>query len=138
MATKRTFRPPITGEEEKQALENSTPKSTRYATKWAFKIFSQWQTQRSNKDPAKESCSFAYDMEKVQSLDTNICAMTGESLNLWLSKFVQEVSKPNGQRYPPRSLYLIITGLQRHLKECGNPVSLLGENEGRLVVRHTV
>lgn len=135
MPPKRSFRKPKTYTEEKKAIEDSTPKSTRYATKWSFKIFVEWQNQRNNKDPANEKCSFKFDLEKVQTLDTNICNMTPESLDLWLTKFVQEVCKSNGERYPPRSLYLIVTGLQRHLKESGNPVSLLGQNEGRLVIR---
>jgi hypothetical protein len=46
MPPKRTFPKPTTDEEETKALENSTPKSTRYATKWAFKIFDEWQNQR--------------------------------------------------------------------------------------------
>lgn len=35
------------------------------------------------------------------------------SLNFWLNKFVQEV----GDRYAPRSLYGIVCGLKRHLKD---------------------
>ena len=31
--------------------------------------------------------------------------MTAESLNFWLIKFVEELCKENGERYPPRSLY---------------------------------
>ena len=39
------------------------------------------------------------------------------SLNYWLSKFVMEVVKKSGERYPPKSVYGIICSLKRHLEE---------------------
>ena len=64
---------------------------------------------RANKDASLESCSFtSLDMAKIQRLDTNIVNMSAESLNLWLAKFVQEVCKGNGQRYPERTLYSMV------------------------------
>ena len=100
MPPKREFRPPKSREEEKNTLQESIPKSTRSSTKWAFKVFSEWQIDRANKDPLKEQCSFEIDMAKVQSLGTNIVNMNVESLNFWLTKFVEEVVKVNGERYP--------------------------------------
>ena len=42
------------------------------------------------------------------SLDTNIVNMTAESLNFGLMKFVEEVYKEDGERYPPTSnLYVL-------------------------------
>ena len=55
-----------------------------------------------------ESCSFALDKAKIQRLDTNIVNMFAESLNLWLVKFIQDVCKGNGQRYPGRTLYSMV------------------------------
>ena len=49
----RQFRKALSKEEEKNALQESIPKSTRYATKWAAKIFGEWQSGRDNKDPGK-------------------------------------------------------------------------------------
>ena len=36
--------------------------------------------------------------DEIQSLDTNIVNMTAESLNFWLTKFVEEVCKEDGER----------------------------------------
>ena len=41
--SKRVFRPAKTAEEEKKLLEGAVPKSTRNATKWAYRIFNEWQ-----------------------------------------------------------------------------------------------
>jgi len=34
----------------------------------------------------------------------------------WLCKFITEVRKGNGEDYTPRSLYLMLAGLQRHIR----------------------
>ena len=36
--------------------------------------------------------------DKIQSPDTNIVNMTAESLNFWLTKFVEGVCKADGER----------------------------------------
>ena len=42
-------------------------------------------------------------------------------LSFWLSKFVYEIRKKDKSEYPPNSLYLRCTGLQRYLRETGIP-----------------
>ncbi len=87
---------------------------------------------RGNKDASLERCSFSFDCQKVQNLDTNIVNMTTGSLNFWLSRFIQEVVKANGERYPTRTLYGIVCGLKRYLQEESDlPVSILDKNETR-------
>ncbi len=123
---KRVFRKARGAEEEKKLLESSVPGSTRRSTRWAFNM------TRGNKDASLESCSFSFDCQKGQNLDTNIVNMTTESLNFWLSRFIQEVVKANGERYPARTLYGIVCGLNRYLQEESDlPVSILDKNETR-------
>ena len=87
-------------DEQKALLEKSVPKSTRYVTKWSFNIFAQWQNARLNKHAANEEAGFDVGRDKIQSLDTNIVNMTAESLKFWLTEFVKEVCKEDGERYP--------------------------------------
>ena len=63
--------PPKTEEQEKKDLEDCIPKATRNATKWAFKVFSEWQTSRNNKDPSQEQCSYKVGSAKIQSINLN-------------------------------------------------------------------
>ena len=61
--------------------------------------------------------------------------MTAESLCFWLTKFIEEVCKQNSERYPARTLYSVVCGLQRHLETENGilAISLLSKNEkGRL------
>ena len=57
MPLKRKFWPVTTEEQEETDLEDYIPKATRNATKWAFKVSSEWQISRNNKDPSQEQCS---------------------------------------------------------------------------------
>ncbi len=87
---KRVFRKARGAEEEKKLLESSIPGSTRRSTRWGFNIFKEWQMTRGNKGASLESCSFSFDCQKVQNLESiNIVNMTTESLNFWLSRFIQ-------------------------------------------------
>ena len=98
MPPKRRYRPPRSEEEEKEILDECIPKSTGSATKWAYKVFSQWQSERENKNPCAEHCSFPVDLHKIQTLETSIVDMSVESLNFWLTKFFEEIVKENGER----------------------------------------
>ena len=118
MASTRTFRKPKSGEEEKQMFENAVPKSTRTVNKWAIKIFSEWQGTRLNKKASNEQSNSGVDTSVIEDLDLNLCSMPAETLNFWLTMFVMEVCTEDGECYPPRTLYSICCGIQRHLCDC--------------------
>ena len=65
-----------------------------------------------------------YELHKVCALSADIAAMDVLSLNYWLSKFVMEVAKKSGERYPPKSVYGIICSLKRHLEERNGSAAL--------------
>ena len=44
-------------------------------------------------------------------LYSGIEEMDASSLNYWLSKFVMEVAKKSGERYPAKTIYGIICGI---------------------------
>ena len=69
---KRVFREPKNAKEEKDYLDSCIPKATRYATKWAYKIFGEWQSSRRNKDANFEETGFEVELEIIQSLEKNI------------------------------------------------------------------
>ena len=55
-----------------------------------------------------------YDLHKVAQLSTSIEEMDAVTLNYWLSKFVMEVAKKSGERYPPNTIYGIVCGIRRY------------------------
>ena len=98
MPPKRKFRESKAGDEGKEFLGKSVPKSTRYVTKWSFNTFAQSQNARPNKEAENEEVGLHVERDKIQSLATNIVNMTAESLNFWLTKFVEEVCKEDKER----------------------------------------
>ena len=65
-------------EEEKKMFDNAIKRSTRSVTKWAIKIFHEWQATRGNKNCLEEQVGFKFDMNKVQDLNTVVADMTDE------------------------------------------------------------
>ena len=86
-------------------MEGEVPANTERSTTWAVKIFDDWQ--------------------KVQngSFTTDLCPeniFTHEDSSIichWLCKFISEVRKSTRKEYTPCTLYLILSGLQRHMRK---------------------
>ena len=88
-----------------QAVQASAvPKNTSKSTSWAVNIWKEWTTHR------RTVC---------HPLDCppHILLCQPEELNQWLSKFVLEIRRKDGQQYPPQTLYAICCGLLRYVRE---------------------
>ena len=71
-------------------LQGSIPKSIAYKTKWAVKIYHEWQINRKIKVPVLDAGGAFKDYRdllKVQSLSTDLVNMEANTLNYWLSKW---------------------------------------------------
>ena len=77
-----------------------------------------------------------YELHKVNPVSCEIGDMDAIPLNYWLTKFVMEVAKDLGERYPPRTVYLVVCGVKRHLgdknaDEAFNPLDAHGKRYGK-------
>ena len=63
-----------------------------------------------------------------EPFSTTFCELTVSEMDFWLSRFVLEVRKKNGDPYPPNTLYQLICGLQRQLREHGHADIKLFDN----------
>ena len=60
---------------------------------------------------------------------TNFCDLSIPEMDFWLSRFVLEVRKQkDGEPYPPNTLYQLVCGLQRQLRESGRAEIKLLDN----------
>ena len=50
-------------------------------------------------------------LHKVDTVTSEITSMDADTLNYWLSKFVMEEANSEGKRYPARTIYDLICGL---------------------------
>ena len=107
------FRLPKSGSEEQVLANEVVPSSTKYKNKWASKIFREWQQQREMKVPILEPGGLFkdYELHKNNPVSSEMEDMDAITLNYWLTKFVMEVAKDSGERYPPRTVYGIVCGL---------------------------
>jgi len=84
--------------------EGECPLNTEKNTEWAVYNFETWRTARNKK--FEDQCS------------SNILSSTNmKELCDWLCKYITETRKTDGTEYTPRSLYLLLAGLQRHIRE---------------------
>ena len=110
MDRKQSFRwrQPRNVQEEAGLLCDVKPKGTMYKTKWAFKIFRNWQSNRVFKFPVLEVGSVFkdYAIHRVKSAEESLTEMDSVSLDYWMTKFVQEVANKSGGSYPPRTFFI--------------------------------
>ena len=86
------------------------PKNTEKNNKWANNIFKSWREERNKVFPPEE-----------QVPDDLLSSGDPESLGYWLSRFILEVRKKGDHaEYPPKTLHLILCGLQRIIRQ-NNP-----------------
>ena len=110
---------PKTSFQENVMVNDTVPASAKYKNKWAVGSFAEWQRLREVQVPVLDCGGLFkdYDLHKVTALSADIAGMDALSLNYWLSKFVMEVAKKSGGRYPPKTVYGIICALKRYLEE---------------------
>ena len=79
-------------------------KNTKTANSWALKIYCEWAQARSKKKGVKVT-EMSLLTEKKEDLCEELC------------KFVVEIQKCDKTHYPPRSIQLILCGLQRYIRQ---------------------
>ena len=100
-------------ETKEQALGTKfVPKNTVTSTKWAVSNFVSWHNSRNARfrdEPDKQ-----VPMNLLESTD-------GKVLSKWLALYAAETRKHDGSQYSPKSLYLLLTGVLRHMRTL-NPI----------------
>ena len=73
----------------------------------------------------------AWSTESEQTTHTHIpslSTMTVAQLRHWMTRFILEARKKNGDPYPPNSLHHIVTGLMRHLRWSGRVIDFFKDS----------
>ena len=86
---------------------------------WFLKVFEEWKKQR-NEAVLKQD----YSGEPV--IQQDIDEMSDEMLGFTLARFVAEVRKEDGQEYPGKTLYEILSSIQMYLRvQCKRNITLI-------------
>ena len=87
------------------------PNNTSANTRWAIKDFTDWFAAHNSDATDDDLCP-----EDVLSPS---CA--ADLLNRLLCVFISETRAHNGEEYPPRTLYSILTGILRYMRSNNPP-----------------
>ena len=117
-------------EEETALSDKCILKNTATSTKWAVANFECWRKRRNE--------TFTLEPER-QVPDDLLLGLDSAALCKWLSLYVAEARKQDGSLFPPKSLYLLLTGLLHHMRS-KNPTSpnFLDSNQLEFVSLHNV
>ena len=81
------------------------PENTKINTRWAVKNFEDWAASH-NQRHSDNLCPHGV-----------LLSDNAEELSMWLQRYVLGTRKTNGDKYPPRTLHLLLSGLQRYIRE---------------------
>ena len=111
-ASSSRFQALKTDEDVEEAKKKAIPKNTEKNTSWAVNVWKQWSAHRRQVCPS------------YSDWPTHLMIAVPSELNYWLSKFVLETRKANGDHYPPDTLHIICSGLQRFIRETRPEINL--------------
>ena len=94
----------VTFEDLGKFKEGECPLNTEKNTDWVFRNFESWRVARNRKYP-NEQCP------------PNVLCSTEDEMCNWLCKYISEMCKVDGTECTPRSLYLLLAGLQRYIRK---------------------
>ncbi len=95
-----------TSTEEIVALEQiQVPKNTEVSSRWAVKNLTDWFADYQERNEASPC---------PESLLTPLASE--EDLNKYLTIFISETRNQNGDKYPPKTIYSLLTGILRVMK----------------------
>ena len=117
----------VSASELERLSEPFIPKQTEKATKWAVDNFSSWlEYNNSTVDGEKCPPNLLEDMTPVL-------------LNKWLSVYIVETRKTNGELYPPATIHSLLSGLLRHMRniDAQRSPNIFAKNDPRFQVLHT-
>ena len=97
----RIYASPKVSEAVEAARASSIPVKTQGQTDWAVRVWTDWAISRNLKLLHGEN-----------PFSSTFFELTTTEIDFWLSRFVLEVRKSNGDAYPPNSLYQIVCSLQ--------------------------
>ena len=88
------------------------PKNTEVNTQWALRNYDEWRKDYNSRHP-----------ENPCPEDLLLSGSTSD-VSFWLQKYVLGTRKKDGQQYPPKTLYLLLCGLNRYIKQNLRPINI--------------
>ena len=104
-----SFEKSTTVNEIEQRERERIPLKTWQSTSWSVNVYQAWAEHRNSQIETLQ--------DEYMSVPLNFQVATVEEINYWLTRFILEVMKADGNPYPANSLFSISTGLLRHFRD---------------------
>ena len=92
-------------------MQRSVPENTRRANVFALRVYEEWVAAR---NMTFDECQYP-DLSSLPNVGTDLLIQV-------LSHFVYEIRRKDGKEYPPSSIYGIMCGVMRYLRDdCNRP-----------------
>ena len=91
---------------------------------WVLKVFEEWKKQRNE-------AVFKEDYSGKPVIQEDIDEISNEMLDFTLARFVVEVREEDGQEYPGKTLYEILSRIEMYLRvQCKRNITLIDKKGG--------
>ena len=103
--SQQRFAAPKSDTEVQAAKDNAVPKSTAKTTSWAVNVWREWRSHRMQACGSSLACP------------PHLLLCRDHELDYWLTRFILEVRRKDQQPYPPQTLYSLVCGIMRYVRE---------------------
>ena len=100
----------VTFDDLNKFKEGECPANTEKNTEWVIRNFESWQSARNKRFPEEQCPPYVLFETDGNELCDRLC------------KYISETPKVDGTEYTPQTLYLLLAGIQRHIRKV-NPSS---------------
>ena len=101
------FAKPVTSKQLAELCDTAVPSNTKLTTEWGIRLWKEWASSRGATSAPSQTTS-EEKAENVLPVTTPLIDLPPKDLTYWLGKFVLEVRKKNGDKYPPKTLYALV------------------------------
>ena len=103
-----------------ELIHQSVPPKTKEKSMWAYRAYTAWA------DWSMSGSSTSSTQQEYHGIigTKKLLEMSDPEVDIVLAAFVQQARNQKGERYPPKTLYELITSLQKHM-ELNNTKRLL-------------
>lgn len=120
--TRKRFAEPVSDDQLQKRAAEQVPEGTKNRNKWACNIYNSWAYDRQSLPDESALFPLPRDFKCLLQSSTN-------AIDYWVSKFIYEIRKRNGDRYPRNTLVSITAGINALFHENGNKINLFKDDE---------
>ncbi|XP_066285874.1 transcriptional regulator QRICH1-like [Branchiostoma lanceolatum] len=99
-----------------EKVKGRVPKATQRSTKYGTTVWNDWALNR-NQRLSNFNTVLGEVSEPFIIVPTELKHASHAEMDFWLTKFIFEIRKIDGEPYPPATLYSLVSGLMRHFRE---------------------